>query len=306
MTGRSGPSTRPVPDQWTVLSLIQWSTGHLEDMGFDETRLHAELLLAHVLGLKRLQLYLQFDRPLTPDELASFKRVFKRRLDHEPLQYILGETEFMGITLAVAPGALIPRPETELLVEKVVAHVRSLDRESVRVLDVGTGSGNIAIAVARLAPSARVTAVDHSPEALTIARLNVERHHEKHVSVRQGDVRQGVWDADSYDVVVSNPPYIAIDEYLKLQPEVRDHEPRIALTDEGDGLSFYRTLFALAAKVLGSGGRLFCEIGYGQADAIGLLASSAGIQVLDIFPDLAGIPRVLHGRVAVMPVNGRG
>jgi len=298
MTLPTGTHAQAVPEQWTVLSLIQWSTAYLEEKGFDEARLHTELLLGHVLGLERLKLYLQFDRPLTPEELASFKELFKRRLGHEPLQYILGETEFMGIRLAVAPGALIPRPETELLVEKAVDHIRALNREGVSVLDIGTGSGNIALAVARMMPASRVTSIDVSREALSIARRNQERLQLQNVILEERDVREGARTGERYDVIVSNPPYVSAEDFKNLQPEVRDHEPRLALTDEKNGLSFYPTLFQFAARVLNADGRLFCEIGYGQAEAVSRMASAEGIQVLDIVSDLAGIPRVLCGAVS--------
>lgn len=301
MSDTSSHAAPPVPERWTVLSLIEWSTGYLTAKGFEEARLHSELLLAHVLGLNRLQLYLQFDRPLSAAELASFKTLFKRRLGHEPLQYVLGETVFMGLPIAVAPGVLIPRPETELLVEEVVTYIRSLDKERVNVLDVGTGSGNIAIAVAHLAPSVQVTAIDTSPEAIDMARRNVERHAAARVSLELRDARLGARPGEHYHVLVSNPPYIARDEFEKLEPEVRLFEPRIALTDEADGMGFYRTLFRFATEVLDPAGRLFFEIGFGQADHLRALAASAGIEVLGIVPDLAGIPRMLKGRVAGSP-----
>lgn len=303
MTGASSHAGPPVPERWTVLSMIEWSTAYLTAKNFDEARLHAELLLAHVLGLNRLQLYLQFDRPLTAAELASFKTLFRRRLEHEPLQYVLGETVFMGLPISVAPGVLIPRPETELLVEEVVTYIRSLNEERVNVLDVGTGSGNIAIAVAHLAPSAYVAAIEISPEAIAIARRNVDRHAAARVSLELRDARAGARPGEKYQVLVSNPPYIAQDEFEKLEPEVRIFEPRIALTDEADGMSFYRTLFRLATEVLGPTGRLFCEIGYGQAERLLVLAATSGIEILDIVPDLAEIPRVLKGRVVVNPAT---
>ena len=303
MIAAPSPATHQVPAQWTVLSLIQWSTTYLEEKGFDEARLHAELLLAHVLGLTRLQLYLQFDRPLTPGELASYKALFQRRLAHEPLQYVLGETVFMGLPLSLAPGVLIPRPETELLVEKVVDFVRSCPRDHVEILDVGTGSGNIALAVAHLAPAAHVTAVDVSPEAIRVASANKARHGLSRVVLEERDIRKGAQSGEKYDVVVSNPPYIALEEYLTLEPEVRSFEPRAALTDEADGLQFFDVLFAFATTVLTAEGRIFCEIGHGQADAVRALAVAHGFRVLDVSADLAGIPRVLEG--CMLPVSSR-
>lgn len=285
----------PVPARWTVLSLIDWGSAFLAARGFDETRLHVELMLGHVLALKRIQLYLQFDRPLTPAELAAFKVLFKRRLDREPLQYILGETDFMGITVSVGPGVLIPRPETEHLVEAAVAHLKASGVERPRVLDVGTGSGCIALGLAHQYPAAIVLGVDVSDDALTIARQNQARYPDLHVTFERHDSREDGWPAGAFDLVVSNPPYISTEEFATLEPEVRDHEPRIALTDEGDGLAFYRLLFARAPRVLRPGGAVMCEIGHGQAEAIADIAARAGIRMREIIPDLAGIPRVFVG-----------
>lgn len=282
----------PVPAKWTVLSLLEWGSAYLAARGFDETRLHVELMLGHVLSLKRLHLYLQFDRPLAPAELAAFKVLFKRRLEHEPLQYILGETEFMGIALTVAPGVLIPRPETELLVETALAYAKRSAREELHVLDVGTGSGCIALALAHHCPPVHVVAVDSSEEALAIARMNHARYPDLSVTFLQTDIRTAAWPPASFDVIVSNPPYIPPEEVASLEPEVRDHEPRIALTDGEDGLSFYNVLFTLAPKVLRNGGVVMCEIGHGQDHAIRLLAEEHRVHTDQIVADLAGIPRV--------------
>lgn len=283
----------PVPNTWTVLSLLQWSTAYLAARGFDEARLHVELILGHVLSLKRLSLYLQFDRPLTAGELTAFKALFKRRLDREPLQYILGETEFMGLTLTVGPGVLIPRPETELLVEAAAVLVRATGKEHVDVLDVGTGSGCIAFGLARLTPQVSVLGIDNSPAALGIARKNLERYPDLRVVFEIQDVRTASWSPSSFDIVVSNPPYIPPGDLDELEPEVRVHEPRPALTDEADGLSFYAVLFATGRQVLRNGGGMVCEIGHGQEDAVRSMAPRHGMHVREVIPDLAGIPRVV-------------
>lgn len=283
----------PVPARWTVLSLIEWASAYLAARAFDETRLHVELMLGHVLSLKRIQLYLQFDRPLTPAELAAFKALFRRRLDHEPLQYILGETDFMGVTLGVAPGVLIPRPETELLVETALKHATSTGKDTMHVLDVGTGSGCIAIGLAHQLPALTVLGIDASEDALAIARKNHVRYPDLHVTFERHDIRSAAWPRGSFDLVLSNPPYIAPAEYETLEPEVRDHEPRAALTDDQDGLAFYRILVALAPRILREGGLLMCEIGHGQSDAVASLARAHGLTVREIIPDLAGVPRVI-------------
>lgn len=283
------------PQTWTVLSLIDWASRHLAGLGFDETRLHVELLLARVLHLKRLDLYLQFDRPLTSNELAGFKELFKRRLTHEPLQYILGETEFMGLPIGVDPTVLIPRPETELLVEKAIEELRRSPRESPEVLDIGTGSGNIAIAIAHFVPNARIVAMDVSPEALATAARNVERNAVQNIQLVEGNILDGAPDVRSFDMICSNPPYIPHSEFATLQPEVRDFEPRIASTDEEDGLRFVRAIAAHAAGHLTARGSLLMEIGCGQTEEAGKIVSRAGFPQVEVFPDVAGIPRVLHG-----------
>ena len=294
----------PVPPVWTVLSLIEWGSVYLAARGFDETRLHVELLLGHVLGMKRIQLYLQFDRPLAPAELAAFKVLFKRRLEHEPLQYIVGETEFMGITLSVGPGALIPRPETELLVETALKHVKTAGAETMHVLDVGTGSGCIALGLAHEFPALTVLGIDSSEDALAVARKNHERYPDLKVIFDRHDIRNAGWPDGSFALVLSNPPYIAREEFETLEPELRDHEPRAALTDEQDGLSFYRLLLALAPRVLRAGGVIMCEIGHGQADAVTGIAAASGVRVREIVPDLAGIPRVFVGEPSSVPSQG--
>lgn len=304
MTGVRTAPDPPVPSRWTVLSLIEWASGYLAVRGFDETRLHVELMLGHVLALKRIQLYLQFDRPLTPQELAAFKALFRRRMDHEPLQYILGETDFMGVTLGVGPGVLIPRPETELLVETALNHVRGSGRETMHVLDVGTGSGCIAIGLAHQLPALTVLGIDVSEAALTIAKKNLGRYPDLHVSFEQHDIRTAALPAGAFDLILANPPYIAPEEYATLEPEVRDHEPRMALTDEEDGLAFYRVLCALAPRVLRQGGVMMCEIGHGQADAVAALAHAQRLAVREILRDLAGIPRVVVCAPSSQPVEG--
>ena len=291
----SQATSSSAPQTWTVLSLIDWAARHLAGQRFDEARLHVELLLAHVLHLKRLDLYLQFDRPLTAVELADFKSLFKRRLTHEPLQYILGETEFMGLSLFVNSSVLIPRPETELLVEKAIERLAALPLPSPTIMDIGTGSGNIAIALAHFVPQARIIATDISPAALATAARNIERHAVQNVSLVEADVLGGMPSDNSFDMILSNPPYVSLVEYADLQPEVKDFEPRNASTDEADGLRYIRAITALAATRLKAKGSLLMEIGYGQADDASQIVSNACFSQVAIFPDVAGIPRVIIG-----------
>lgn len=290
------PTPTPTPSRtWTVLSLIEWSQLYLQERGFDEARLHAELLLAHVLGWLRLDLYLQFDRPLTPAELAAYRALFKRRLTHEPLQYILGETAFMGLTMVVERGVLIPRPETELLVELALQIINKKEGGGAQVLDIGTGSGNIAVALGHHAPGAQIFGIDVSPEAIAVAARNVERHKLSNVSVQVLDILSGLFAGRDLDLIVSNPPYISREQFATLEPEVRDFEPRGALTDDGDGMTFYRRLAPITLELLRPGGEVLFEIGFGQDTDVARLLAGCGYSAVGVTKDYAGIPRVVHG-----------
>ncbi len=290
-------SLRP-RNRWTVLSLIDWSTQHLSQQGFDEARLHVEILLAYTLNFSRLQLYTHFDKPLAPDELSRFKELFKRRLAHEPLQYIIGETEFMGLPLFVDSRVLIPRPETEQLVERVLDAIKSLNKEKVAVLDIGTGSGNIPIAVAKFAPKANITAMDVSADALAVAKENASRNGIGNINFVRADIFSDTLPPKTFDVIVSNPPYIALKEFLSLLPEVRDFEPRIATTDEGDGLKFIRRIAYVAVQQLNDGGFLLIEIAYNQSEQAAHILQQAGLRDVEVFQDFAGHPRILSARKA--------
>jgi release factor glutamine methyltransferase len=281
---------------WTVLSLIEWGTQYLAGNGFDEARLHVELLLGRVLSLPRLSLYLQFDRVLAPAELSLFKELFKRRLAHEPLQYILGETEFMGLRIAVDPSVLIPRPETEILVEKAIECAKSRSDGSVDILDVGTGSGNIAVALSRFLPSSRILSVDASSEALAMAERNIRQHGCQNVQLRQLDILMEDPRNQLFDLIVSNPPYVSADEFGQLQVEVRDFEPRRATTDGGDGYVFHRRLAQMGMSHLRPGGWLLVEIGFGQSERVRDLFRSAGLAGVDIVPDFSQIARIAVAR----------
>ncbi len=258
-----------------------------------------ELLLGKVLGLTRMQLYLQFDRPLRDQELAEFKGLFRRRLGHEPLQYILGETEFLGLRFAVDSRVLIPRPETELLVESA-AEILKRENAEVRpeVLEVGTGSGNIAVALGRLVPAARILSIDVSDAALEVAARNVAVHGVGNVELRKGDILTESFGPERFDLIISNPPYVPLADHRTLQPEVRDHEPSIATTDGGDGLSLTSRIFDVAGESLRAGGWLLLEIGFGQGPAVLSLASERGLRGGEVFADYAGIPRVFRARRA--------
>ena len=251
-------------------------------------RLDAELLLAHTLGRNRIELYTDFDRPLSSQELDTYRGAVARRARHEPVAYILGEWGFRRLTLNVDPRALIPRPETEIVVERALAHLRGLDAPA--VLDVGTGTGAIALASADEQPGARVTAIDVSADALALARENVERTGLA-IELRQHDAAGGL-PGGPYDVVVSNPPYVERAELETLMPDVRDYEPHVALV--GDHMP--EVVARAAHDVLRPGGHLVLEIGDGQA--LATAATLGGLGYVDVVttPDLTGRDRVVEGR----------
>lgn len=287
-------STPTPPRHWTVLAMIQWATTYLVERGFDEARLHVEYLLAHVLRSKRLDLYLQFDRPLTSGELLAFKALFKRRLAHEPLQYIIGEADFMGLSISVDQRVLIPRPETELLVEAAVDFLQGREQGTFEVLDIGTGSGNLSLAIGRRFPTATITSLDVSDAALAVAAANLRRHGVTNVQLRQADIFADTAIPGVYDLVVSNPPYVSRIEFDSLQQEVRDFEPRNAVTDNADGLSFARRIASLCREHLKSGGCLLLEIGHGQEEGARGILEGAGLVSCSVTKDYAGIPRCMR------------
>ena len=273
---------------WTVMEMVRWTEGYLREKGFESPRLNGELLLAGTLGLKRLDLYLQFDRPLTPDELAEFKARLRRRAKREPLQYIEGQAAFRDLRLRVDPRVLIPRSETELLVDEVLAWAAG--REGLHALDVGTGSGAIALSLATEGPFARVVATDVSGDALEVARANhAAAAPGAPVEFYAGAVYAPVR-GQSFDVVVSNPPYIGESERGALDAGVRDWEPAQALFSGETGLDVIRELVAGAPGVLRAGGLLALEIGWKQADAVAAL-----VRAVDGFNEPA-VRRDLEGR----------
>jgi release factor glutamine methyltransferase len=254
----------------------------------ETARLDAELLLAHSLGRERIELYTDFDRPLTGAELDGYRALVARRAKREPVAYILGEWGFRRLTLAVDHRALIPRPETEIVVERCLARLR--DVEAPRVLDVGTGTGAIALALADELPGARVTAIDVSADALCLARENVTRTGLE-VKLLEHDLRAGL-PAGPWDLVVSNPPYVEPAEIDTLMADVRDFEPHLALVGRGTTEAVARA----APSELAPGGWLVLEVGDGQAPATAALLDDLGYIEVVTTPDLTGRDRVVEGR----------
>ncbi len=275
---------------WHVLEILKVTEAAFADKGIRNPRLNAELLLADVLKCRRIELYLDFEKPLTAAELTAFREHVKRRLKHEPIQYILGKTEFYGFSFNVSPVVLIPRQETELLVEEVLKFLKETGGK--KVLDIGTGSGCLAIAVAANS-DCQIDAIDISPDALQTAKENSDLNNTTDkITFYNKDVLNEDIGLSAYDVVMSNPPYIPAEEMNTVDEEVRLYEPQGALTDNADGLVFYRRLIELCQKAEKKL-VLFAELGDGKAEKVTGLLTEKGITKFRISEDLIKIPRVL-------------
>ena len=279
----------------TVLESINLSTQYLNEKGIESPRTNAELLLANILVCKRLELYLSFDRPLSEVELQKYREHIKRRGSFEPLQYITGKVEFFGLELKVNPSVLIPRPETELLVENILNQFPK--EKKLIILDIGCGSGNIAIALAVHLPEAKIVSTDVSADALKVAEENSERHN---VSRRIKFVKHNILKNDlnnfpMFDVVVSNPPYVSKESFSSLQKEIKDFEPAVAVTDNGDGYTFYRTISDKALAKLKEDGKLYFEVAQGQSEEVVEIMAKNNFNNIGVIKDYQNIERVIFG-----------
>ncbi len=281
---------------WKLLDLLNEASGFFSSQGIENPRLQAELLLAAALEVKRLDLYLQFERTVVEEEVACFRGYVRERLRGAPVQYITGTASFRLLDLEVSESVLIPRPETEVLVDCALEFLASRDHP--HVLDLGCGSGAIAISIAHEEPSARVTAVDIDRDALMTTRRNARAHGVGgRLHIARSDFLSAFAPGDHFEAVVCNPPYIPSVEIEQLEAEVRDFEPRRALDGGPDGLDFYRRLAVSAGSVLAPDGVLLLEVGDGQASKVtGILAESENFADVRVRPDLVGIPRVVLAR----------
>jgi release factor glutamine methyltransferase len=280
-----------MPETVPLLEVLRGTERYLADRGVENPRLNAEHLLAHALGLKRMELYLQFDRPLTESERAPLRDLVKRRGTREPLQHVLGTAEFHGRTFACDKRALVPRPETEQLVELALEIAK--DKPAATILDIGTGSGVIVLTIALELPSATLHATDLSPDALALAAENAARHAlTDRLVFHQADLLPP--DAARFDLIIANLPYIPAEEIASLSPEVR-HDPASALDGGADGLDLIRRLIETAPDRLAPGGALLLEIGLGQADAVNALLSARKFRDISVRPDYQNIPRFAVG-----------
>jgi release factor glutamine methyltransferase len=280
---------------WTILRVLQWTADYFKRKGIPQPRADAEVLLASALGLERIQLYLRFDQPLGGGELTRFREFVKRRVTREPTQYITGRQEFWSLDLEVTPATLIPRPETEVLVETAL---ELIEGRPLRVLDLGTGSGAIALALAREAPQISLFATDRSMDALFVARRNARRHG---LDCRIAFVAMDLFEAfmptaQPFDLVVTNPPYIGDLDLPHLSPEVRMFEPMGALRGGGPyGTDLIISILDQAPSLLAGGGHLLLEIGQGQEDFLRQrLSGKTGVAQFGFFKDYSGSVRVLQ------------
>lgn len=280
----------------TLLEILQKSSEFLGGRGIESPRLNAELLIGHVLGLKRMQLYLAFERVLTEPELERLRSLMRRRGKGEPVQYVLGETEFDGLKLAVDQRVLIPRPETEWLVETLATRMGEMP--PARVLDLGTGSGALALALAKRFAEARVVAVDVVETALAVARANGEKHAElgARVEWRRSDWYGAIGAEERFELIVANPPYLTEAEWVEAKAEVRDWEPKGALTAADAGCADLEKIIAGAAARLAPGGWLAMETGIAQHGRLLVAVAAAGLREGESLNDLTGRPRFVVAR----------
>ncbi len=278
----------------TVLEVIQRSTGFLARKGVESPRLQVESLLAHALGVPRLKLYLDFEQQLTAASVETVRELVRRRGNREPLQHIIGSTSFCGFEIKVNRHVLVPRPETEMLAERAWQFLAAVSHPHATALDFGTGSGCLAIALASKCPGAQVHAADISEEALRVARENAALHNlGDKIQFHTGDGFAAVLHELPFDLILSNPPYVPSAEIESLAPEVRDHDPRLALDGGADGLDFYRRLASEAANHLSPAGRMLLESGDGQAEQIRKLFVQHKWVVETVEADYTGRPRIL-------------
>lgn len=277
----------------TVLEVIKLSTAYLEEKGIESARLNAELLLASILNCKRIDLYLLFDRPLDENEIVEYREFISRRSKHEPLQYILGEVEFYGLKFKVNKNVLIPRPETEFLIEKAISLVNENKLKS--ILDIGTGTGNIPITLSKNLNGIEITSIDVSEEAYKVAEENAIYNEVKNkIYLLNTDINDYTSDS-KFDMIISNPPYVSKGNYDNLPKDIY-YEPAVSITDFSDGYEFYRIVTKKSDSLLNKGGFLLCEMAQGQSEYIKKMFAEANFNEITVIKDYQNIDRVIVGR----------
>lgn len=278
-------------DVWTISSLLNWTVNYFKSKNIQSARLDAEVLLSHVLRQERIYLYVHFDEPMEQNELSKFREYVKKRAQHVPIAYIIGEREFMGLPFKVTKDTLIPRPDTEILVENVLNNV-DRDKE-IEIVDIGTGSGAIILSLLVNLPKAQGKTVDISSKAIEVAKENaVNLQVNDRCEFFVGDLFAPL-NGSKFDLIVSNPPYIPQKDIVTLEDDVKEYEPVSALTDGGDGLSYYRRLLSEGKAYIKENGFIALEIGIYQSEDVKQIAMDNGWKNIKIIKDYAGIDRVV-------------
>ncbi|MBK8946783.1 MAG: peptide chain release factor N(5)-glutamine methyltransferase [Ignavibacteriae bacterium] len=281
---------------YSILELIERSADYLKSKGVESPRLNAELLLANILNCNRMELYLKYDQPLKDLEINKYREFISRRGKREPLQYIIGKVEFYGLNFIVNENVLIPRQETEILIDTVLLQTEK--NKNTKILDIGTGSGNIPISLAKNFPHSEIDSIDISNDAIEIAKQNAKINSvEDRINFIVNDFRNFNYLKNQYDLIVSNPPYINLREYNLLEKELLEFEPKIALTDFNDGLSFYKMISQKAKLLLKPKGKIFYEVGISQAESVKNILKENNFINIMIAKDYLGIDRVVVGEL---------
>lgn len=281
----------------TVLEVIKLSTEYLQKKGVESPRANAEILLAEILECKRLELYLSFDKPLAENEVQIYREAIRKRGLRIPLQYIVGNVEFYGLKLIVNEHVLIPRSETELLVEKIINE--SDKSANLKILDIGVGSGNISLSIAKNLPNSKVIGIDISEGALEVGKQNAklnslqDRVEFKLFNIMCDDLNS----LSKFDLIVSNPPYVSENDYENLEPELKNHEPKIALTDNSNGISFYKHIIEASDQLLRKPGKMYFEFGMDQSKQVKIFFEQKKFSNIEVIKDYSGIDRIICGEL---------
>lgn len=277
---------------WRIIDIINWGTNYLDSKKIEDARINIELILSNVLNSTKLNLYLNFEKPLSTKELEQIKFLIQKRVKKEPIQYVLGEAFFLNYKLFVNNSVLIPRPETEILVQSIfnIYH----QNQNLKILDIGTGSGCISISLADYFKNSIIHSVDVSEQALEIARINAQKYNLNNIKFEYLDILERV-PSQKYDIIVSNPPYISLTELKQCSQEILNYEPQIALTDNDDGLTFYRRYSEIFKELMEAKSQFFLEIAYNQSkDLLKIFNKS---YIVEIYNDYSNIPRFLRGKI---------